>query len=731
MKKIVILIVVLLAVCNGVSAQGYKNRMDSLWIAHQIKRGERLFDNMRYLKTSDIYGSIFEKGVLNDKGKSILSRSYLYVASYKNALEVLRSMDSVVMQPSDVYNMAQCLKFNEVYDESDKWMRRFEQMKSDDTRSTWQRNSASEITKIIGTERYKIVNVPFNSSQSDFGAFVQGDGVIFASARKVDELLTRQYGWNETPYLNIFEVSVKDESYSQPKIYSSKLKTIYHDGPVAFNADGTEIYVTQNPNKSSVKGKNKIIKQFQLLVAKKQIDGTWGKLAKLPFNGDGFSTGHAVLSPDGQTLWFASDRPGGMGRSDIYFVKRQGDSWSDPVNAGHDINTEGDEMFPFEASDGKLYFSSNGHLTLGGLDVCVAFKTASGYAVRNMGNPINGPSDDFALFMLSDNGSGFFASNRSGGVGDDDIYHFDVIDPVVLNRQLEIRLLDKVTLKPIENVELTFSSASQKQFLKTDASGMAVIMVDVDDEVTVSSNAPGYKPNSLVVPISSAINTGELRLEPIPVWGVYGTVTDLATGLGVDSVQVFIQPVGQRGSIGNMTLDGGSFRNEIQPETDYVLIFNKPGYFTKRGNFTTKGRVPGWINVDEFMGSTVEKIEVNKVIEIPNIYYDLGKWTIRKDAAVELDKVIAFMTDNPSIVIELGSHTDSRGSAVSNQALSQKRAQSAVDYIVKKGGIAANHIFAKGYGESQLKNHCADGVACSEQEHQQNRRTEIRVVGVK
>jgi outer membrane protein OmpA-like peptidoglycan-associated protein len=194
---------------------------------------------------------------------------------------------------------------------------------------------------------------------------------------------------------------------------------------------------------------------------------------------------------------------------------------------------------------------------------------------------------------------------------------------------------------------------------------------------------------------------------------------------------VLIRPVGGRDAIGNLTLDGGNFRNVLQPETDYAIVLTNDNYFTKKGTFTTKGRQPGWININEFMETVIEKVDLDKTIEIPNIYYDLGKWNIRKDAAPELDKVVQFMLDNPSLTIELGSHTDSRGNATSNATLSQKRAQSAVDYIVKKGGIAKDRIVAKGYGESKLKNQCADGVTCTEAEHQQNRRTEIRVLSVK
>ncbi len=170
----------------------------------------------------------------------------------------------------------------------------------------------------------------------------------------------------------------------------------------------------------------------------------------------------------------------------------------------------------------------------------------------------------------------------------------------------------------------------------------------------------------------------------------------------------------------------GDFKLVLDAETDYEIEFVKLDFFKLRESYSTIAKNPGYENVNEYITLEMEEIEVGKTIEIPNIYYDLGKWNIREDAAVELEKVVQFMNDNTTINIELGSHTDARGSSTSNQRLSQKRAQSSVNWIVEHG-ISHDRIVAKGYGEDKLKNRCADGVKCSEAEHQENRRTEIRI----
>lgn len=324
MKKTAIFICTIILIINSVSGQTYKNKIDSLWTSLKIKQGERVYNNMRYLKTTEIYSPIFYKGALNNQAKSILAQSYLNIAESEKAEEVLNSMDEASMTPNDVYNMAQCLKLNAEYDKSDIWMAKFEKMSSTDSRPKWQSNSASEVAKILTRNRYNIELMPFNSAQSDFGAFPYGQNIVFASARKIKTIVAHEYGWKDTPYLNVFKVSEFASGNVPPKIFSAKVKTVYHDGPVSFSADGTEMFVSQNPYKFPGTSGKKEINQFRLLISKLLPDSTWGPLVELPFNGAGFSTGHGALSPDGKRLWFASDRPGGYGRSDIYYVERLG-----------------------------------------------------------------------------------------------------------------------------------------------------------------------------------------------------------------------------------------------------------------------------------------------------------------------------------------------------------------------------------------------------------------------
>jgi outer membrane protein OmpA-like peptidoglycan-associated protein len=341
-------------------------------------------------------------------------------------------------------------------------------------------------------------------------------------------------------------------------------------------------------------------------------------------------------------MYFASDRPGGMGGSDLYVVRKSNGAWGQPVNLGSGINTSGNEVFPYVWKDSALYFSSDGLHGMGGLDIfkSILVDTVVGVPV-NMGYPLNTNYDDFGFIANNDVSEGYFSSNRDASNTEiDQIYR-------VVFQDIRFTLLgvavSKNTQKPVEGVTVE---------LKNRTNG---------------------------------------RKETV------------------------------------MTGPDGSFKFKLDPRTDFSVMGSKDGYFTNTEDVTTVGK-----NQSEDMyvklKLELEEIVVNKPIVLENIYYDLDKSEIRPDAKPGLDKLVAIMNENPDIRIELGSHTDSRADDAYNDRLSQKRAESAVKYIVSSG-ISRDRITAKGYGERQLVNGCKNGVQCTEQEHQANRRTEFKVVG--
>ena len=343
---------------------------------------------------------------------------------------------------------------------------------------------------------------------------------------------------------------------------------------------------------------------------------------------------------------------------------------------GSDINTPGDEMFPYVSADGKLYFSSDGHAGIGGLDLFTATRVNGEIKVEHLGIPLNSRFDDFGLVAI-DSTKGYFASNRDSGKGDDDIYYYENTQP---GKKYEVP-------PPV--------------IAKVESPKKKIIRYFLAGNITDDKNQ---------------------ALDSVKV-----AIIDNSTNQAIEEVYTKAQ-----GTFGKVKMD---------EEKTYTIVTEKKGYFTKREPFTMVGKsVP--INklvkteTDTTFYASIKMIkpevgrDITTAFKIAPIYYNLDKSDIRSDASPELDKIAQILVDNPNIKLELGSHTDSRATSEYNQKLSQRRAESAVSYIISRG-ISPTRIVAKGYGESQLVNQCADGISCSEEEHQANRRTEFKVLEVK
>ncbi len=478
-----------------------------------------------------------------------------------------------------------------------------------------------------------------NSEQAEFGAVKGPDGLIFASDRfegaaKPDVI----YGWTGNPYLAMY----KFENNSVQKIAAQWGDGANHFGPATFSTKQNEVYfaVTRTPTREEKRQANKDI-TVNIEIFSNSLDAeNWGENAT-PFrynNITQWSVGDPFLSPSGDTLYFTSDMPGGYGGTDIYYVTRQGGgSWGDAVNLGEKVNTIANERFPGIDNKGDFYFSSEGHVGMGGLDVYRLDKGSR--QIINLGYPFNSPYDDFAI-RFDKEMEGYFASNRSAGMGADDIYWFN------LDKKIQIDLA--------------------------------------------------------------------------------GGVYNIKTNLPVAGAQVTLTPVGEESNAVTLNADQeGKFKFNLAEETDYQLMATQTGFREAQPlNFTTKGIDSTTTLTKDIM---LQPVEVKEVVVLRNIYFDFDKSDIRPDAALELDKILAFLNSDPNVKIELSAHTDSRGSSDYNMKLSQRRADSAVEYLVSKG-ISKDRLVAKGYGFTRLVNQCAKGVECTEEEHQWNRRVEFVVI---
>ncbi|TZF81066.1 OmpA family protein [Pedobacter sp. BS3] len=487
-----------------------------------------------------------------------------------------------------------------------------------------------------------------NSEYSDFSPVVLNNALYFISDRlfSIGKYNRKDviYGWTGNPYLKIYQAGLtgmENTVVPLPKPVNEK----YHNGPCAFTASGDTLYYTRTDLPANRKRESLVVVKNAIYMAVKQ-NGAWQTPRILFGNGRDYSVQHPALSPDGTILYFASDMPGGYGGMDIYAAKKNADgTWGAPKNCGANINTTGDEAFPYVRKDGKFYFASEGNLGMGGLDLFSADGAYTTFSVaENLKAPYNSPKDDFGIWFTNDD-SGYLSSNREGGKGLDDIYRFRVVKPAPQKPVLAVNglVVDKETLMPLEDIHIV--------------------------------------------------------------------LVNQATGKEVSKVSDAL----------------GHFNFELEADMDYMVTGDKEKYYARQiGRISTKGVKQSTIYDVKF---ELERVKNTFIVRLNNIYYDFNKWDIRKDAVPELNRVVDFMNQVPDVNVQIRSHTDSRGPATYNLWLSQKRAASAVNYL-NHAGIAQQRLTSVGLGETELINRCKDGVACSKEEHQLNRRTEFKVVKV-
>ena len=504
-----------------------------------------------------------------------------------------------------------------------------------------------------------------NTAKTEFDAKKIGDELIFTSSSKPEI-----YKNNGLPFLGIVKAPLKNpgEIGSQSIFSSALFKENANDGTPAFTKDGSTVVFARGNT-----GKSKDPSPDVDLYMSKKTGNAWSEPERLSISDSIAWDGSPSFSADERTLYFSSNRRGGKGGVDLYRVPIDNSGrFGRPINLGSTINTPGDELFPYVSANGKLYFSSDGHPSIGGLDLFVASRNENEIIVEHLGVPINSIGDDFAI-SFSDSTQGYISSNRPGGKGDDDIYFFK-------------------------------STGSEDRWWTT---------------------APP--------PVIDTLN------KKIVNYFVQVKVVD-PSGNPIDSVKINVRKNGQ--TLSNEKTNKKGFIELIDLAENDELVFkcDKEDFITVRSSFSMEGKtIPESLLKKEMTDTTFQVIitmdrpeigkEISKLYEINSIYYDLDKADIRTDAAEELDKIVQFLTDNTQMNLELGAHTDARASTGYNLKLSQRRAESAVTYIIRRG-IAKDRIKPKGYGESQLINECSDGVECPEEMHQQNRRTEFKIIKI-
>jgi len=624
----------------------------------KINSADKKYDKYAYVDAIKIYEKVANKGYKSEDMFKKLGNAYYFNSDFENAAKwygELFAMNPTNVEPEYYFRYAQSLKSTGDTAKANKLLEEFNAVSKNDNRGKLYKDDVNYLDQIkANSGRYQIENAGINSRYSDYGSFVYNNKVYFASARDTGNFTQRKHKWTGEYFTNIYDADLDPATGTASKVnkFKSAINTKFHEASPVFTKDGKTVYFTRNNYIDGKKGKDEskvtLIKLYKAELGK---DNKWTNIAELPFNSNNYSTAHPALSPDEKTLYFASDMPGSLGESDLYKVSiNPNGGYGPPENLGNTINTEGKETYPYLTSENEIYFASDGHPGLGGLDVFVANIDNNGKIsnIQNVGADVNSPKDDFAYIIDPETRRGFFSSNKDGGQGSDDIYRF-----------LETR-----RLKCIQEL--------------------------------------------------------------------YGTITDAETGVTLPGAKVTLYDDQMNLKNSAIADASGLYTFDVECGKTYYVRAEKPEYTTRELSVTIEkasGKTSLPIALEKATCKVTVGDDLGKCFGIKMIYFDLDKSNIRTEAALDLEKILVVLNDYPTMKLDIRSHTDSRASNQYNEALSDRRAKSTVQWLIKNG-IAPNRLTGKGYGETELVNKCSDGVPCTEAEHQANRRSEFIITAL-
>lgn len=611
--------------------------------AQNLKKANYLFEKRAYLDAAELYSNETEKTqeILEKLGDCYYYNSKMIEAVnwYKQLINNYQNTTN----PSYFFKYSQALKGINNFTEADKWHQKYNSSKNKQT-DTLTTNDFIKKLALNTVEKYTIQKIGINSSSSDFGPSYYGDKLVFASNR--DE--GPNYNWNNLPYLDLYQVPI-DSLNTTAKVvsFSKQINTKFHEATAVFTKDGKTMYFTRNNFLAGKKGTDENNVSHLKIYKATLINNQWTNIVELPFNSNFYSIEHPALNANETQLFFASDMPGTIGSFDIFVVDiLDNNTFSIPKNLGPKINTEHREQFPFLDEENNLYFASDGHFGLGGLDIFKSKIVDENFSTpQNLGEPINSNFDDFSLIINQNNATGFFASNRLNGEGNDDIYKFNYQHSYFVNGIVQNK--NSLALLP----------------------GAQVILMDTLNNIihqTIVNETASF--SFEIFPNNNYILKGSLKLfNPVTV----AFSTDFKGNINKD---ILLQLESYNDAEKNIVVDNGKTQIKINP-----------------------------------------------------IYFDFDQWNIRADAAIELNNIVHIMKKYPAMMIEIGAHTDCRGSDQYNLKLSHKRANAVKEYLVSNG-ILEKNITSVGYGESQPLNNCTKPGMCKKEAYDMNRRCEFVIL---
>ncbi len=738
----------------------------------RLREANKLYNKMAYYFAAEAYEDVLARGVDSTQIAPNIADCYDKIENNEKAVAWYEHIER-----RSVLNSRQLLRYAMVLRQVRNYELSLQKFTEYEVRYGANDITRTKIAEHYLLEKYSVDEGRFeirnqsgvNTSSSDIGVSFYEDGRVFVSnATRSNYLENRTYNRMGNMFYGLYLASV-DEDGNIGKPNRLKGNTKYHDGPAIYCSVNKVIYFTRS---NYIGGKKRFdasnTMRLKLFRAEISPKGKVINEKELAINSDLFSTGHPAISADGKTLFFASDRPGGYGGTDIWKVSVDAEgNTGNPINLGYTVNTSQNEMFPYvESENNMLYFSSDGHTGLGGLDIFYGYMNAAQTSISgltNMGMPVNSEFDDFGFLIDANLEKGYFVSNRGGGVGDDDIYSFKMLKKFAPMLSVEGLITDcndqekifpgsAVYLKDAQGRDISRTLDNEDGYYRflLDPGVKAeyqleVYLKDFENGRTTFSTE-NLSAGTTVIERNICLSESDKIYSPSLDLALEVVVLDRQTKQPIEGARVMVvDEVLNRQIVSELTPNNGEILSPLRnkrllDDLIYRVRADKPGYRGKivdyAGIYESTGVIRVVVELDKgdlpSDGQEIIACDGKKYVLKP-IYFDLDKFNIRPDAAQELDKIVQLLNDCPEMRMEIGSHTDCRHSYAYNEVLSRRRAQATLAYI-KPRISNPGRLTAKGYGERQLAVNCpcepTNDSDCSEEQHQLNRRTEFKVLSV-
>ncbi len=692
-----------------------------------FEKGEKMYQALAYRNALELYLYTVQRNPENILARQRIADCYFRLGNIEEAERRYAELANLEgSNPIYKYQYAQVLSIQGKYGDAERWFSAYASSQKDDPRAQHKIDFIYSISYYFrDSVLYNISNESYNSDQSDFAPHYYKDRVIFVSARDRDLFIKKKslsaIDEHES-HLNVFSAPLSSSTENEViPFYNDDLNSVLHDGPITFFDKEKQIAFTRNNTRngkpiSNAKGRVNL----KIFFAKLNENGKMSQLTEFPFNDNDYSVGHPWVSEDGNLMVFASDMPGGFGGVDLYKSTRVNAKWNKPVNLGSTVNTLGDEFYPFMAGDSALYFSSNGHGGLGGLDIFVSKANNGEFNFPvNLGFPLNTSGDDFSLILNASGREGHFASNRSGGKGYDDIYKFTVKSFFLTGKVVD--RMDSITSLSGAEVNLFDIDNNKLGRAVSDKNGMVNFDLDFDAEYVLTAAKENYSwVDTLKYSTLTRYMGGDSVL--IPLWKqslfAKGTVYSNETQSVLSDATVQIECITDKTKNGITVDASGKYFFKLQPNKKYIISASKDGHIAKSFILNTANIYNGDL-INDFL---LEEIFIDKAV----VQFDFDKSDLKSLAIEQLQPLLKSLNRRPESTLNIGAHADAFGTKQYNQRLSERRAQSVLAFFVNNG-IPKSRITAVGFGEELLLNNCSQGTDCTEEENSLNRRAEIKV----